>query len=189
MARMEQIEASVGQDYPQTLSFKLVDLEIVLVEGQDLLDLRVAIPLAGRLDGVALSVPLPTRFPRSRNHSHWSNNLTPSCGEKYDTAPPARSAKGNHRNRPAINTVRSRDHCFVAQMLLHERDCLIGGLWQVGPNLDRVQDSQPVLPGEATSLQPRVREEVRPILSEKGKSADGWNLMFVVFGSDSKVAK
>jgi hypothetical protein len=74
-------------------------------------------------------------------------------------------------------------------MLLHERDCLIGGLWQVGPNLDRVQDSHPFLPREATSLQPRVRKAVKPILSEKEKSAHGWNLMSLVFGSDSKVAK
>jgi hypothetical protein len=34
MARMEQIGASIGYDDPQTFSFKLVDLEIGLVEGR-----------------------------------------------------------------------------------------------------------------------------------------------------------
>ena len=43
-------------------------------------------------------------------------------------------AKGNHGNRPPINTVRPRDYCFAAQMLLNERDCLIGRLWQVAPD-------------------------------------------------------
>jgi hypothetical protein len=72
-------------------------------------------------------------------------------------------AKGNHRNRPLISTVRPRDYCFAAQMLLNERDCLIGRLWQVAPDFAGVQDPHPVFPGEATSLQPRIREAVKPI--------------------------
>jgi hypothetical protein len=62
MARMEQIEASVGQDDPPTISFKLVDLEIGLVEGQDFLDTHVAIPLAGTLDRGVLSAPYEPGF-------------------------------------------------------------------------------------------------------------------------------
>jgi hypothetical protein len=51
MARMEQIEASVGQDDPPTISFKLVDLEIGLVEGQDLWGAHEVIPLFERSTG------------------------------------------------------------------------------------------------------------------------------------------
>jgi hypothetical protein len=89
----------------------------------------------------------------------------------------------------AISTVRSRDHCFAAQMLLHERDCLVGDLWQVGPSFARVQDPHSVPPCEATRLQPRIWEAVKSVPSEKEKSADGRNLASVVFGSDSQVAK
>jgi hypothetical protein len=67
-------------------------------------------------------------------------------------------------------------------MLLNERDCPIGRLWQVAPDFAGVQDPYPVFPGEATSLQPRIREAVKSIPGEKEKSADGRNLASVVFG-------
>jgi hypothetical protein len=54
MAGMEQVEAPVGQDYSQTVLFKLVNLEIGLVEGQDFLDPHEAILLAGTLASAAL---------------------------------------------------------------------------------------------------------------------------------------
>jgi hypothetical protein len=54
MARVEQIEASVGKDYPQALPFEFVNFEVGLVEGQDFLDPHVAIPLAGTLSSAAL---------------------------------------------------------------------------------------------------------------------------------------
>jgi hypothetical protein len=74
-------------------------------------------------------------------------------------------------------------------MLLRERDCLIGGLRQVAPDFAQVQDPRPVLPGEMTGLQPRVRKAVKSVPTEKEKSADGRNLAPLMFGSDSKVAK
>jgi len=98
-------------------------------------------------------------------------------------------AKGNHRNRPAIHTPHRCYHRFPAEMLLDERNCLIRGLRQVAPNFARVHDPRPVLSGEASGLQPGIREAVESVSGKKEKSADSRNVTPLMFRRDSKAAK